>query len=261
MKQMNEIYFDSISILAVRVDVVTKEELLDRVVSAVQSCDKFIVSNVNIHAINIAYKFKWFRDYINCSQVVFCDSVGVKLVAKFLTGRRLYRYTPPDWFDKLADLCAKHDFSIYFLGAQQAVVSLAAVIMREKHPGLKLVGLHHGFFEKTKNSIENQVVLDTINKLAPDILLVGFGMPTQEKWINENFDALNVHVVFSVGAFFDYFAGSVPRAPRWMTDNGLEWLGRLIIEPGRLWKRYVLGNPLFLWRVFVHEVLGFPLPK
>jgi N-acetylglucosaminyldiphosphoundecaprenol N-acetyl-beta-D-mannosaminyltransferase len=84
--------------------------------------------------------------------------------------------------------------------------------------------------------------------------VVGFGMPAQEKWILENWNSLNVHIVFPVGAFFDYLAGDVVRAPRWMTDHGLEWLGRLLIEPRRLWKRYVIGNPLFIWRVLLQKL-------
>jgi N-acetylglucosaminyldiphosphoundecaprenol N-acetyl-beta-D-mannosaminyltransferase len=84
-------------------------------------------------------------------------------------------------------------------------------------------------------------------------------MPMQERWIMENWNDLQVNIVMPVGALFDYLAGELPRAPRWMTEHGLEWLGRLIIEPGRLWKRYLVGNPLFLWRVFIHELLGIPI--
>ena len=128
-------------------------------------------------------------------------------------------------------------------------------------PDLKIVGTHHGFFDKDSASSENRYVLAMINKLKPDILVVGFGMPAQEKWILENLNELHVHAVIPVGAFFDYLADEVERAPRWMTENGLEWLGRLTIEPNRLWKRYVIGNPLFFWRIFVHHILKFPLPN
>ncbi len=86
-------------------------------------------------------------------------------------------------------------------------------------------------------------------------------MPLQEQWILENFNDLQVNIIMPVGAMFDYVAGDVVRAPQWMTDHGFEWLGRLIIEPRRLWKRYIVGNPLFLWRIFIHEILGKPLSK
>jgi len=252
--------FEQISILGVRVDVVSLDELLKYVLFFIQGRKKAIITYVNVHAINIAYEIGWFRNFINHSQVVFCDGFGVKWAAYFLSGKKLHRFTPPDWFGVLADECARQGFSMFFLGTRQEVIERAAATLKGKYPELRIVGTQHGFFEKTLMSTENQEVLARINALRPDILVVGFGMPVQEKWILENWNELNTHVVFPVGAFFDYLAGEVIRAPRWMTDNGLEWLGRLIIEPGRVWKRYVIGNPLFLWRVFVHHVLGFPLP-
>jgi N-acetylglucosaminyldiphosphoundecaprenol N-acetyl-beta-D-mannosaminyltransferase len=92
-------------------------------------------------------------------------------------------------------------------------------------------------------------VLQAINATSPDILLVGLGMPIQERWLMENWGFVKAKVALPVGALFDYLAGEIPRAPHWMTDHGLEWLGRLIVEPRRLWRRYLLGNPRFLWLV------------
>ena len=85
-------------------------------------------------------------------------------------------------------------------------------------------------------------------------------MPLQEMWIEENIHVLNVNVIMPVGALFDYVSGEIPRPPKWMTEHGLEWLGRLLVEPGRLWQRYIIGNPLFFWRVFLYEILRVPLP-
>ncbi len=252
--------FEQILILGVRVDVISLDELLKYVLFIIQDGKKAIIAYVNVHAINIAHEIGWFRNFINHSQVVFCDGFGVKWAARFLKGKQLQRFTPPDWFGRLAEECARLGISMFFLGTRQEVVEKAAAALKGIYPELKIVGAHHGFFEKTMMGPENQAVLARINALKPDILVIGFGMPAQEKWILENWNELNVRVILPVGAFIDYLAGEVVRAPRWMTDNGLEWLGRLTIEPGRLWKRYVLGNPLFLWRVFVHHVLGFPLP-
>ena len=95
-----------------------------------------------------------------------------------------------------------------------------------------------------------------INVASPGVLLVGFGMPTQEIWLDANWPDLTVNVALTVGALFDYVAAAVPRAPRWATDNGLEWLGRLLIEPRRLGRRYLVGNPLFVWRVLGQRLRG-----
>ncbi len=257
---MKEI-FEQTSILGVRVDLIGLDELIQYVLLMVQGERKVIIANVNVHAINIAYELGWFKDFINHSQVVFCDGYGVKWAANFFIGKELQRFTPPDWFGRLADKCAENGISIFFLGTRQDVVEKAAVVLKEIYPQLKIAGVHHGFFDKESMSSENQEVLARINALRPDILAVGFGMPAQEKWISENWDDLQVKVAFPVGAMFDYLAGDVKRAPRWMTNNGLEWLGRLLIEPSRLWRRYVIGNPLFLWRLFIHYILGFSLPN
>ncbi len=92
-------------------------------------------------------------------------------------------------------------------------------------------------------------MLAEINRLEPDILVVGFGMPLQELWLKENWDRLQVHVGLTGGAVFDYISGRLRRPPQFLVDHGLEWLGRLLIDPRRLWRRYLLGIPLFTWRV------------
>ncbi len=251
---MTKAYFEPIFILGVRVDQVNLDELLQFVVSIVEGKEKAVIANVNVYAVNLAQKFPWFRKFINSSRVVFCDGFGVKWAARLLKDKVLARFTPPDWFDFLANKCAQEGFTMFLMGTRQPVIERAALVLQEKHPQLKLVGIQHGFFDKTMGSVENQAVVDRINALKPDILVVGFGMPTQEKWILDNWDQLRVHVVIPVGAFFDYLAGDVARAPRWMTDYGFEWLGRLLIEPQRLWKRYLVGNPLFIFRVILQKL-------
>jgi N-acetylglucosaminyldiphosphoundecaprenol N-acetyl-beta-D-mannosaminyltransferase len=253
--------FENTSILGVRIDLISLDDLLRYVMLMVHGQRKTIISYVNVHAVNIAYELGWFKDFINHAQVVFCDGFGVKWAAHFLMRKEIIRLTPPDWFDRLAGMCAENGISTFFLGTRQDVIEKAAAFIIKKYPGLKIVGFHDGFFDKDPKSSENQEVLARINMLRPDILVVGFGMPAQEKWISENWDDLQVKVAVPVGAMFDYMAGEVKRAPRWMTDNGLEWFGRLLIEPGRLWRRYIIGNPLFLWRIFIHYILGFSLPN
>ena len=149
----------------------------------------------------------------------------------------------------LSEYCSKNNKTIGFLGSREGVVQRVSSILIKQSKHLNIAFTHHGYFNKTLDHPENEAVISAINAAKPDILLVGFGMPIQEKWIMENFDRLDVKVFLPVGAAFDYISGNVPRAPRWMTDHGLEWLGRLIIEPRRLWKRYLIGIPLFFWRV------------
>jgi N-acetylglucosaminyldiphosphoundecaprenol N-acetyl-beta-D-mannosaminyltransferase len=159
------------------------------------------------------------------------------------------RMTWADFAWTLAEYCVQQGFTLFLLGARPGVADEAADRLREKLPDLHIVGTQHGYFDKTQDSEENRSVIQRINAVRPNILVVGFGMPLQERWLMENWDQIEANVALTGGAVFDYVSGNQRRAPRWMTDNGLEWLGRLIIEPRRLWRRYVIGNPVFFYRV------------
>ncbi len=248
-----------VNLLGVRIHRVSLEQMLRIFSVTINSCDKIVISNVNIHALNIAYETPWFKEFLNQSYLTFCDGVGVKLAA-WISGQKLeYRFTPPDFFDTICELALQNRWKIFFLGAKPGIAEAAAEKLRNKYHNLQ-VAVHHGFFDKTINSIENDFVIEKIAQFQPQILVLGFGMPLQEKWIKENYENLNTNILFPAGAIFDYLSGKLTRAPRLMTDHGFEWLGRLLVEPGRLWKRYLIGNPLFFWRIFVHDILKFALP-
>jgi N-acetylglucosaminyldiphosphoundecaprenol N-acetyl-beta-D-mannosaminyltransferase len=135
------------------------------------------------------------------------------------------------------------------------VAEKAATRLKERFPDLDIAGAHHGYFDKTAGSLKNEAVIQEINAVRPNILIVGFGMPLQERWLMENWNCIEANVAIVAGAVFDYVSGELHRGPRWLTDHGLEWLARLIIEPRRLWRRYLIGNPLFLARV-IKQRLG-----
>jgi len=241
-------------ILGVTIDSIVISNLHNKIDEFIIGNQKSIVSNVNIQALNLAFNNKWFRNFLNQSEIVFCDGFGVKVAAKILGFDIPERITYADWTWSLAKLCEENLFSLFFLGGKEQIAGLAAQKLKQRFPALPISGTHHGYFNKTFNHPENEAVIKAINEAKADILLIGFGMPLQEKWIMENFDRLDVKVFMPVGAAFDYVSGSVRRAPRWMTDHGLEWLGRLIIEPRRLWKRYIMGIPLFFWRVLLQRL-------
>jgi N-acetylglucosaminyldiphosphoundecaprenol N-acetyl-beta-D-mannosaminyltransferase len=130
----------------------------------------------------------------------------------------------------------------------------AAQQLKKTYPELDVVGSHHGYFEA--GSAHDDRVVEDINARRPSILLVGMGTPKQELWVQRNADRLDVDVLWTVGALFDVVSGKVPRAPGWLADNGLEWIFRLAIEPGRMWRRYLLGNPVFIHRVHQARARG-----
>ncbi len=240
---------ERINVLGVGVDPVTVEELHAEIGYFVREDGHSLVLNANVHCLNLSYKDRSLRGLLNSAEIVFCDGSGVMLAARILGRRIPERITYADWMWQLAAFAAAEGFSLYFLGAQPGVAWKAAEQLKKRYPNLKVSGVHHGYFDHTPGSPENEKIVKEINAASPDILVLGFGMPLQERWLMENWGGVEARVALTGGAVFDYISGELQRGPRILTNNGFEWLARLLIEPERLWRRYVVGNPLFLMRV------------
>ncbi len=228
----------------------TLEELLEAIYQELVRIDKIkpsIMLSANIHGFNQAFKYTWLKDLNNEAELVRNDSAGILLAGKILGTPIKERMTWADFGWSLAAYCEKEGLTQYFLGNKPGIAEKAKAKLQENHPGLKIVGTHHGYFEK--NGPKNNAVIEEINSKKPDILIVGFGMPLQEKWILENRTKLDVGIIMTGGNCFTFLAGEESRAPKWMHENGLEWLYRFIKEPIRMLDRYVIGNPLFFYRV------------
>ena len=238
-----------VDVLGVGVDPITVAGLHTEIARLVRGRSFGLVFNVNAHCLNLCYEDRALRDALNGADVVFCDGAGVMLAARMLGGRIPARITYAAWIWQLAGFAAAEGFSVYFLGARPGVAQEAARRLRERYPDLRIIGTRHGYFDHSAGSAENEAVLEEINAAAPDILLVGLGMPLQEHWLAQNRHRLDAGVALTCGAVFDYASESVLRGPRLLTENGFEWLARLLREPRRLWRRYLFGNPLFLLRV------------
>ncbi|MEL6162790.1 MAG: WecB/TagA/CpsF family glycosyltransferase [Cyanobacteria bacterium J06628_3] len=247
----NNIYthqFDEIQLLGTKFHKVRVQELINFIIKSATIDKKTVVGNVNVRAMNFACEMPWYKDFINRSDLVFCDGFGVLMGAK-LCGcgvKSEHRMTCPDYIENLAVSCERNNVSLYLLAGKPGVVDKAVAKLKIIAPNLKVKG-HHGYFHKS--GIENEYVVNEINQFKPDILYVGFGMPLQERWIIDNFDSINAKVFLPLGACLDFYTGAVYRGPRWMTNRGLEWLSRMFTEPKRLWQRYVVGNPLFFYRL------------
>ncbi len=240
---------ERVNVLGVGVDRISADELRAEILRAIRGGERALVLHANVHCLNLSYHHPWMRDLLNSASIVFCDGSGVVLAAKILGHPGLHRFTHADEMWRLAEFAEANGLSLFFLGARPGVAEKAAARLKEKSPGLSIAGVHHGYFDHRLGNPENEAVVREINAANPDILIVGFGMPLQELWLKENWDRLNAGVAMTLGAVFDYVSGDLRRGPRILTDNGFEWLARLLIEPKRLWRRYVIGNPLFLLRV------------
>ena len=208
------------------------------------------VMYVNAHVVNQSRVTPGLGDALRRADLVYCDGYGVRLAARVLNHPVPHRMTGADWIWGLARLCELAGHPLYLLGSEPPLAREAAARLRLFYPELDVVGAHHGFFEL--GSDHNERVIEDINAHHPRIVLVGMGTPKQELWVDRYAHRLDGAVVWTVGALFDYVSGRTPRAPRWLADNGLEWIFRLAIEPQRMWRRYLLGNPVFIKRV-LHE--------
>lgn len=240
---------DKVIVLGVGVDAMSLEGVLGMIRAAVSSGGHTLISHVNITGLNMAYEQPWLRDFYNHCDLIYCDGMGVQLAARYL-GRLLpERFTLADWIWQLARLAVERQFSLYLLGNPPGVVERAAQKLLISCPGLQIAGAQHGFFDKSPGQAENEAVIEAINACRPNVLLVGFGMPIQEQWLNENWPRLKVNVAITCGALFEYLAGDIPRGPQWMTQNYLEWLARVLISPRRYAMRYLRDIPLFMYRL------------
>ncbi len=240
-----------VNVLGVTVDRLTPETLI-RQVLATNPRDKTItVMYANVHVLNTSRRVHDLRPILNGADIVYCDGSGVRLGARILGHSIPPRMTGADWIEHLCAVCADRKAGLYLLGSRQGVAEKAAEVLQTRCGGLSIVGTHHGYLQDPAVSA---AAITAVNTARPHILFVGMGTPIQERWIFEHRRELEVPVVWAVGALFDFVAGVQRRAPRWMLDLGLEWLHRFWVEPKRMWRRYILGNPLFIWRVMMQRL-------
>lgn len=223
------------------------EELHRELSRLVQRGGPGIVLSANAHGLNLCLQLPWLASFYHRADLVYVDGAGVVLGARLLGHRIPRRTTMADWGQPAARYLAEKGHSLFLLGNPPGVAELAARRLKDHAPGLKILGTHHGYFQKKGR--ENEEVLQAVNRLEPDILMVGLGMPLEQQWMMENLHALRARVLWEVGAAFEFWAGMVSRCPRWMADSGLEWLYRLYLEPRRMARRYLLGNASFMLEI------------
>ncbi|HEY3727883.1 MAG TPA: WecB/TagA/CpsF family glycosyltransferase [Solirubrobacteraceae bacterium] len=241
----------SSSIFDIPIDLADPADLLRTVSRWASDQRTRRVMYVNAHVVNQSHVTPGLGDSLRRADLVYCDGYGVRLAARAMHLEVPHRMTGADWIWGLAALCELSGQSIYLLGSEPPIARQAAKRLARWYPRLDIVGAHHGFFPL--DSPHNERVIDDIVEHRPRIVLVGMGTPKQELWVDRYADRLGGAVVWTVGALFDYVSGHTPRAPRWLADNGLEWIFRLAIEPHRMWRRYLIGNPVFLSRVLAES--------
>jgi len=238
---------ERIELLGLPVHVHDLHSLLRTVDDMIAAGGRFTVGYANVHTLNQSLDHPAVAEFARQADVVYCDGNGIRVGAALLGDLLPARMTGADWIWDLANHAAGRGLRLFWLGGREGVAAAAADRLRQVAPDLQIAGTHHGYFEKT--GPESEAVVERINRVAPDIVLVGFGTPLQERWVLEHRRKIDAGVVWVLGATADFVSGAVPRGPSLLYDHGFEWLSRLLVDPRRLWHRYLLGNTRFLARV------------
>lgn len=221
--------------------------LLSKDIDSGRSIELFFL---NAHCFNLAQKDREYFDILNSCDYLLNDGIGIKIASKIEKLVLKKNLNGTDFIPEIAEMAAKKGYKIFLLGAKDGIAEEAAVKLKEKFEGIQIVGVHSGY------GLDDGV-LEKINNSNPDILIAGMGVPMQEKWIRENKSKLgSVKLFVGGGAILDFLSQRIRRAPLFMRKFGLEWVFRLCLEPGRLWRRYLVGNFLFFYYILVLK-LGF----
>lgn len=243
-----------VNICGLRVDSVTMDEALAAVEQAIIGSTPCFVVTPNADVIVKFQDDRDFREIYSKAYLVLPDGMPLLWAAAFLGTPLKEKVSGSDLFIQLCAVAAAKGYKVFFLGARPGVAQKAADELKRQMPLLEICGTHSPSFVFDKDNAESDKIVRMLQEAKPDILFVGVGSPRQEKWIYKYKDCYNIPVSISVGISFDYAAGTVKRAPQWMQRSGLEWAGRLLAEPRRLWKRYLIDDMKFFGLVLQQKL-------
>jgi N-acetylglucosaminyldiphosphoundecaprenol N-acetyl-beta-D-mannosaminyltransferase len=236
---------EPVEVLGLPVRPLTTGELVELLVNRARAGLRTTVSYANAHTETLAAKNENFRAALCGCDLLYADGASVVWASRWSRRRLPERMTAADYFPLFARRCADSGVSLYLLGGRPGVAKAAASRLRGEIPALKIVGTHDGYF----GDAESEGIVGEINTSSPQVLIVGLSSPRQELWMLRHAEALRAPILWCVGALMDYWAGIERRAPRWLCRLGGEWLFRLWEDPTGKWRRYVIGNPTFVWHV------------
>jgi N-acetylglucosaminyldiphosphoundecaprenol N-acetyl-beta-D-mannosaminyltransferase len=230
-------------VLGAHIDALSWSAALDRLMNRAHARESRYVTICNVHVVVSASRDAAYRDIINGSDMATPDGAPVAWMLRRQGFSGQSRISGPDLMWALCERCASEGVPIYCYGSTETTLGLLQARLAAAFPALEMTLESPPFRALTAE--EDAAAVARINESGAGIVFVGLGCPKQERWMAAHRGRINA-VMIGVGAAFDFHAGTVRRAPAWMRDNGLEWLHRLFSEPGRLWKRYLVTNTLFI---------------
>lgn len=241
--QANSDYIDLFGIHCANITMNDAVELV--ITKAKDSSDTTPIFFVNPDCLNTSFRDEQYHHILQSASVVLPDGIGLTIAGKILHTPLKENVNGTDMLPFLSVAASGNGLSLFLLGARPGIADKMKNQIRERF-GVSVAGTHHGYFD---HEAKSESIIRAINNSGADIVLVALGAPLQEKWIWENRHRMTAGVVMGVGGLFDFYSGNTRRAPRWLRELGLEWLYRIVQEPGRMWRRYLIGNPLFLFRI------------
>lgn len=237
--------FKNISILGVKVSAINMPIALDTIDHWIETRDQNYVCIRDVHGVIASLDDESFRDIHTKAGMVTPDGMPVVWASRMLGHRQVRKVSGSDLMEIVCAGSAEKGQRHFFYGAAPGVAQDLADKLAERYPGFHIAGVYCPPFRELTQK-EDQKIIEYINQSNANIVWVGLGSPKQERWMAEHLGKLDAQVMLGVGAAFDFLNGTVRRAPRWMQKSGLEWFYRLIVEPRRLWRRYLLVTPRFI---------------
>lgn len=212
---------------------------------------KVLINTINAYSYNTALKDVSFAEALNGGDALIPDGASIVKACKWLKAKSQPQERVAGWdlFEFEMDKLNKMGGKCFFMGSSEKVLALIKQRVKLEYPSI-IVETYSPPYKPEFDEEENEIIINLINKADPDLLWIGMTAPKQEKWIYHHWQKLDIHChCGTIGAVFDFFAGTVKRAPIWWQEHSLEWLYRLIKEPKRMWYRYIIGNTVFVWNI------------
>jgi N-acetylglucosaminyldiphosphoundecaprenol N-acetyl-beta-D-mannosaminyltransferase len=236
-----------IEVFDIKIHPLKRSEFASIIESGLKNGSQIVQNGVNAASISALVKDDRLRQALNNSDLVNIDGMSVVWALRFFGYENIpERVACPDLANEILKLADKNNYTVFLFGAEKACLGLCKKQLQNTFKNLKIVGYRHGFYNKE----DEPSIIAMINKVKPDILLIGMPSPKKEFFVEKYRDELSVKYILGVGGLFDILSGMKKRAPLWMQNLGIEWFYRFIQEPLRLWKRYSIGNIEFIWLVF-----------
>lgn len=213
---------------------------------------KLLINTINAHSYNTALKDAFFAEALMKGDALIPDGASIVMACRKLKAKSqpTERIAGWDLFTMEMERLNQKGGTCFFMGSSEKVLNLIREKAKTVYPNIR-IETYSPPYKPEFSEEENRAIIEAINRANPDLLWIGMTAPKQEKWAYRHWDELDIHChCGTIGAVFDFFAGTMERAPLWWQEHSLEWLYRLLKEPKRMWRRYIIGNTLFIWNIF-----------